>query len=84
MIANLAVALSGCAEVIQAKMIEHFTRADAEHGLRVAESLRRGTARLDAAESNSGRSRLLADTPRVGARPGLSAAITANHEEREW
>jgi catalase len=41
LISNLVGALSGCAEVIQAKMIEHFTRADPDYGRRVAEGLGR-------------------------------------------
>ena len=50
LISNLVGALSGCAEVIQQKIIEHFTKADPDYGRRVAEGLRRGGKRLDAAE----------------------------------
>ena len=50
LIGNLVGALSGCADVIQDKMIAHFTRADADYGRRVAEGLGRKVQRLDAAE----------------------------------
>ncbi|GEO27880.1 catalase X [Alicyclobacillus acidoterrestris] len=40
LIANLVNGLSKCRKVIQDKMIEHFTKADAEYGRRVAEGLK--------------------------------------------
>jgi catalase len=39
LISNLVEALSVCAPVIQQKMIDHFTQADADYGRRVSEGL---------------------------------------------
>ncbi len=50
LIGNLVGALATCAEVIQDKMIAHFTKADPDYGRRVAEGLGRSATRLDAAE----------------------------------
>jgi len=50
LIANLTGALSGCDRVIQDKMVDHFTRADADYGRRVAEGLGLTARQLEAAE----------------------------------
>jgi catalase len=49
LIANLVGALGQCAEVIQDRMIGHFTQADADYGRRVAEGLGRPLLRQDQA-----------------------------------
>ncbi|MFB5190133.1 catalase [Alicyclobacillus fastidiosus] len=40
LISNLVNALSTCSQVIQDKMVDHFTKADEEYGRRVAEGLK--------------------------------------------
>ncbi|GGA06182.1 catalase X [Paenibacillus marchantiophytorum] len=46
LIHNLVDALNICAPVIQAKMIEHFTNADAEYGRRVSEGLAQAKSQM--------------------------------------
>ncbi|MGM0920117.1 MAG: catalase-related domain-containing protein [Bacillota bacterium] len=43
MISNLTDALKVCSPQIQQKMIEHFTIADKDYGIRLAESLEKSS-----------------------------------------
>ncbi|MDP9415394.1 MAG: hypothetical protein M3Q08_15205 [Pseudomonadota bacterium] len=45
-------ALSECAEVIQVKMIDHFTRADVDYGRRITEGLGRSAPQRSEAADN--------------------------------
>lgn len=49
LVSNLVGALKQCAEVIQDRMISHFTQADLDYGRRVAEGLGRPVLRQDQA-----------------------------------
>ncbi|MBD0383346.1 catalase [Paenibacillus sedimenti] len=52
LIANLVNALKVCHPVIQRKMIEHFTNADADYGRRVAEGLASAGGQAGTSDSN--------------------------------